>query len=210
MIICNNISITINEVTKLYSRNQGIKNVNTQFESGVLNLVIGKNGSGKSTLFKCIMGLVNYTGKIDKRKIKIGYAPEEYVMPVKMTVFDFLYSMGRIRGLDKDTSNSNLEQYLEYFGLSKYKNKLIATLSNGMRQKLNLMQAFMHEPKILILDEPLAALDDLTLNKVVKLISIRAKNTLVVVSTHQPNKFKTKNKKIYRFERGELVDITVN
>ena len=205
-----NISITINEVTKEYNNKTGIKNINTIFKSGVLNLVVGKNGSGKSTLFKCIMGLVNYQGKIEKRKIKIGYAPEEYVMPVKMTVIDFLYSLGRIRGLDKDDTHDNLNEYLDFFNLTKYKYKLIASLSNGMRQKLNLMQAFMHEPKIIILDEPLAALDDLTLKKVVSLIKIKSQTALVVVSTHQPKQFKTQKKVVYTFEKGQLVDSTIS
>ncbi|MCK4551899.1 MAG: ABC transporter ATP-binding protein [Tenericutes bacterium] len=201
-----NISITINEVTKEYNKGKGIKAVSTLFESGILNLVVGENGSGKSTLFKCIMGLVSYSGSINKRKIKMGYAPEEYVMPLRMSVVDFLYSIGRIKGLDRDLINNNLETYLRYFDLYPYKNKLIGSLSNGMRQKLNLMQAFVHEPKIIILDEPLAALDEDTIHKVIKIIKEKAKTKLVVVSTHQPNKFKCRNKRIYRFEKGNLIN----
>ncbi|XMB72394.1 ABC transporter ATP-binding protein [Mycoplasmatota bacterium WC30] len=201
-----NIYITINEVSKEYSNKAGIRSVSTSFEAGKVNLVIGDNGSGKSTLFKCIMGLVSYQGKIVKRKLRIGYAPEEYVMPLNMSVLDFLYSIGKIKGINSYDLDRNVIDYLDFFELYKYKNKTISTLSNGMRQKVNLMQAFIHEPKIIILDEPLAALDQDTIPKVVDLIKSKARTSLVVVSTHQPNQFKFKNKKIYRFESGILLD----
>ena len=201
-----NIHITINEVTKEYKKNQGIKSVTTKFDSGVLNLVTGENGSGKSTLFKCIMGLVNYSGNIDKKKIKIGYAPEEYLMPLRMTVMDFLYSIGRVKGLDDDETNENIKFYLEYFDLLKYKKKPISELSNGMKQKLNLLQAFVHNPKIIILDEPLASLDKIMIPKVISLVKEKAAKKLVVISTHQPHKFNTKKKRIYHFEKGRLID----
>ncbi len=201
-----NIYITINEVSKEYNNKTGLKCVSTCFEAGKVNLVIGDNGSGKSTLFKCIMGLVSYKGKITKRKLRIGYAPEEYVMPLNMSVLDFLRSIGRIKGINSEELDQNVLDYLELFDLHNYRNKTISTLSNGMRQKINLMQAFIHEPKILILDEPLAALDQDTIPKVVELIKNKAKTSLVVVSTHQPNKFRFKSKKVYRFESGCLLD----
>ena len=201
-----NIYITINEVSKKYFNRTGINSVTTSFETGRVNLVIGDNGSGKSTLFKCIMGLVSYQGKIIKRKLRIGYAPEEYVMPLHMSVLDFLYSIGKIKGIDSYELDQNVVNYLNLFELYKYKHKNISSLSNGMRQKINLMQAFIHEPKIIILDEPLAALDHDTIPKVVELIKNKAKTSLVVVSTHQPGKFKFKSKRIYRFESGNLID----
>jgi ABC-2 type transport system ATP-binding protein len=204
------ISITINDLTKQYQNEKGIIKVNTSFESGKVNIVIGDNGSGKSTLFKCIMGLVNYSGKIDKRKHRIGYAPEDYVMPLRMTVNDFLYSIGRIKGLDKDNINESVREYLEFFGLIDYRFKIIGSLSNGMRQKLNLLQAFVHEPKIIILDEPLAALDSEIIPKVVDLIKSKAKTSLVVISTHQISKFNFRNKKMYHFIKGKLVDVRDN
>ncbi|MBI9009715.1 MAG: ABC transporter ATP-binding protein [Tenericutes bacterium] len=201
-----NLSITINEVTKEYRRNTGIMKVTTKFESGILNILVGDNGSGKSTLFKCIMGLCNYNGEIIKRKHRIGYAPEEYVMPLHLTVLDFLRSIGRIKGINSDDLDQNVLDYLAFFELLDYKNKTISKLSNGMRQKVNLMQAFVHEPKIIILDEPLAALDKESIPKVVKLIKEKAKTSLVVVSTHHLNYFRTNKKKLYYFKDGMLLD----
>jgi len=199
-----NLSITINDLTKEYSKKKGIYNISTEFNSGVLNLVIGENGSGKSTLFKCIMGLTKYQGNIVKRRLRIGYAPEEYIMPLNMTVIDFLYSIGRIKGYPKYELNENVKYYLNYLNINNYKHKYIKELSHGMRQKINLMQAFIYEPKILILDEPLASLDEQIIPKVVQLIKDRSKRNLVVVSTHNPKYFNSKKKKIYHFMNGKL------
>lgn len=205
-----NISITINDVTKQYVRQKGIHHISTYFESGKLNVIIGENGSGKSTLLKCIMGLVEFKGKIDKQKYRIGYAPEEYVMPLSMTVIEFLYSIGRIKNVREEDLNERTIDYLSFFDLLDYKHKKIGSLSNGMRQKINLLQAFIHNPKILILDEPLAALDQDSIPKIVKLIKDTSKTSLVVVSTHQLHKFRTKNKILYRFSEGRLIHDSVD
>lgn len=201
-----NLSITIKEVTKEYRKNTGINKVTTRFESGILNVLVGDNGSGKSTLFKCIMGLCNYNGQIVKRKHRIGYAPEEYVMPLHLTVIDFLWSIGRIKGVSSEDLDQNVVDYLRFFELEEYKNISISKLSNGMRQKVNLMQAFIHEPKILILDEPLVALDKDSVPKVVKLIKDKSKSSLVVLSTHNLNYFKAGKKKVFCFKDGKLID----
>jgi ABC-2 type transport system ATP-binding protein len=201
-----NLSITIKEVTKEYKGTIGINNITTHFESGILNILIGENGSGKSTLFKCIMGLCHYNGKIVKRKHRIGYAPEEYVMPLHLSVIDFLKSIGRIKGVSTEELDQNVLDYLRFFELEDYKHKPISKLSNGMRQKVNLMQAFIHEPKIIILDEPLAALDKESVPKIVRLIKEKSKTSLVVLSTHQIHHFRTNRKKIFYFKDGEIVD----
>jgi ABC-2 type transport system ATP-binding protein len=200
----DNVSISIHEVTKEYNKEKGIFNVSTTFLPGRLNLVVGKNGSGKSTLFKCIMGLCRYQGDIKRRRLRIGYAPEDYIMPLHMTVIDFLYSIGRIKGEPKEELNEHVKYYLEYFNLSESEYKPISQLSHGMRQKVNLMQTFIYDPKILILDEPLAALDKQSIPKVVQLIQRKAKQCLVLVSTHNPQHFKVRNKRIYQFENGTL------
>ena len=152
------------------------------------------------------MGLLEYKGRITKRKHRIGYAPEDYVMPNSMTVLEFLMNIGRIKKEEEIDLNKNVRYYLEYFYLLDHQHKLIGSLSNGMKQKINLLQAFVHNPKVIILDEPLASLDKESVHKVVKLISLQAKNRLMVISTHQTKQFRTKNKKFYHFKDGCLID----
>ncbi len=204
MVLSEPLTIIIKDLCKYYQADKGIKAVNATFRSGVLNIIIGENGSGKSTLLKCLMGLVSYQGEIIKRRHRIGYAPEHYVMPLRMTVHEFLYSIGRIKGIDVDTLGQNTMDYLHYFDLLDVMHQPIGRLSNGMRQKVNLLQAFVHEPKIIILDEPLAALDQLFVPKVIHLIKSKMNDALVIVSTHMPKHFKTKKKQLFRFVEGQL------
>ena len=201
-----NISITIYELTKQYAKDKGIHDINVTFQAGTLNLVVGHNGSGKSTLFKCIMGLCNYHGSVIKRRVRIGYAPEDYNMPTNMTVMDFLISIGRVKGGNTHELKDIARYYLDMFDLDALRNQYIRTLSHGMRQKVNLLQAFVYEPKILLLDEPLIALDQDIIPKVVQLIQKIAKHSLVLVSTHHPGRFGSRNKKIYRMAAGTMID----
>ncbi len=205
MKLSQNISISIDNVTKKYTKVYGIKNVNVTFKQGNLNVLVGENGSGKSTLLKCIMGLISYDGKIIKRRYKIGYAPEEYVMPDFMSITEFLHNIGRIKGMNDNVFKMVQEDYLKAFDLYNYRNKPIKILSNGMKQKVNLLQAIIHEPKIVILDEPLASLDKLTQKEIIKIINEKAKDSLVIVSTHHPEKFKSRKKILYKMHKGEII-----
>ncbi|MDT8337288.1 MAG: ABC transporter ATP-binding protein [Candidatus Izemoplasmatales bacterium] len=199
-----NISIFTRNLTKSYSGDKGIFDLNLEFCNGGLNLVIGKNGSGKSTLLKCIMKLVKYSGEIEKRKLRIGYAPEIFIMPDFQTVEEFLVNIGRIKGLGKKVLIENSVDFFEFFNIEKYRNKMIRTLSNGTKQKVNLIQALIHEPKIIILDEPLVSLDFESQKRLLKYLTKLAKERLVIISTHNPEKFRSSLKRIYEIENGRV------
>jgi ABC-type multidrug transport system ATPase subunit len=183
-------------VSKKYGAKKAIHDVNITFENEALNLLVGTNGSGKSTLLKCIMGLVKYEGTIKKRHFRIGYAPEEYVMPYFMSIRSFLESTGSIHNESKGSLTEEINHYLEYFDLRQHEHKPIGKISNGMRQKVNLIQAFLNHPKILLLDEPLSALDNDTQGKTIGLIRERMAESLIIVSTHTPEKYKLRNKRV--------------
>ncbi|PKL01449.1 MAG: hypothetical protein CVV56_00250 [Tenericutes bacterium HGW-Tenericutes-1] len=201
-----NTAIEIKNVTKKYHNQAGIHLVNVKFESGKLNLLVGKNGSGKTTLIKCIMGVVRYEGVINKQRSTIGYAPEDYVMPYFMSVWDFLNSIGKIKDSPSATLHSEIDEHLTYFEMQNHAHQSFGTLSNGMRQKVNLIQAFLNHPKTIILDEPLHGLDDISKVKILKLISQRMKESLIIVSTHYPELYKTRKKTLYVMEDGMLYE----
>ncbi|MCK7484765.1 MAG: ABC transporter ATP-binding protein [Bacillus subtilis] len=147
--------IRVESIRKWYRAHPALDGVSVEFQLGKIHLLIGPNGSGKSTFLRCVMGLTRYEGTVsfDKR-MKFGYAPEEYIMPDSMTIIEFLRCLGRIRRADPQ---AKLDEYLAYFDLINQKNHLISTLSNGMKQKINIIQAFIDEPNIILLDEPLRA-----------------------------------------------------
>lgn len=199
-----NINITINNLTKAYSKDKGVFDLNLSLNSGGINLLIGKNGSGKSTLLKCIMKLINYSGNIEKKRWRIGYAPEYYIMPDFFTVEEFLYNIGRIKGLGKVAYHDQSIDLLRMFNLESYRHKQIRSLSNGMKQKVNLLQALIHDPKIIILDEPLIALDSESQKNLLSYLHDKAKTRLVIISTHSPEKFKYKSRNIIEIVSGRI------
>lgn len=201
----NTINISIRDLSKHYHTSIGINHVSTDLENGALHLVTGKNGSGKTTFIKCIMQHLSYKGTITKKKYRIGYAPENYVMPGFMTVYEFLVSIGRIKHLYKPYLDIDLERYLSLFSLKDKLFKPIRALSNGMKQKLNITQALLNHPKIIILDEPLVGLDFHAQKQLVKILIHLSKERLVIISTHFPEKFNTKKKEIHHFDQGKLI-----
>lgn len=202
--ISTSINISINDLTKKYHQTVAIENINVEFSSGKLNILTGENGSGKSTLIKCVMKQIKYEGEILKKKYRIGYAPENYIMPDFMTGYEFLVAIGRIKHLVYEYLDIELEEYLDLFGLKQKINKPIKNLSNGMKQKINIIQALLNQPKIIILDEPLIGLDFNSQKLLIKKIIDLSKNYLVIISTHHPQKFNTKRKTIYHFKDGML------
>lgn len=196
-------TIEVDHVSKRYGPKTGLREVNAAFSSGTLHLLVGANGSGKSTLLKCIMGLVRYEGTIRRGRCRIGYAPEEYVMPQYMEVGDFLATLGKIRGNGGETGEE-IGRMLETFGLEGLAGRSIGKLSNGMRQKVNLIQAFLNHPRILLLDEPLRALDAESQDRTVAMIRERMGESLIIVSTHSPERYRVRNRRIWRMEAGIL------
>jgi ABC-type multidrug transport system ATPase subunit len=200
------ITISIHNLTKAYRKTIGIQKVTCELTNGNLHLLTGKNGSGKSTLIKCIMSLVSYEGTINKKKYRIGYAPEKYLMPDFMTIMDFLVSIGRVKDLPQPFLGTELETYTDIFQLKDKLNQPIKSLSNGMKQKVNIIQAMVNNPKILILDEPLVGLDFKAQKHLAKMIIDKSKRHLVIVATHFPEKFNTKRKVIHHFVEGSIHD----
>ncbi len=203
--LSKSIRIEVKDLKKHYGTKRGLDGCNAEFKSGDLNLIVGENGSGKSTLLKCIMGLIRYDGMIIKESYLTGYAPEEFVMPYFMNSRDFLESIGRLKDVASHKLSLQIEDSLAYFDLSEHADKHIGSLSNGMRQKINLIQAFLNHPMMILLDEPLHGLDALSQEKTIELIKQNLKDTLIIISTHYPEQYRTRRKKIYRMEAGKIV-----
>jgi len=199
------IGIEIERLTKRYRHHRGIDDVSVTFTSDKVHFVVGENGSGKSTLFKCIMGLVRYEGIIRKPLTShIGYAPEEYVMPDYMSIVEFLDNLGKIRRVETKTSRCEIDSLLHLFGMEALKHRAIGTLSNGMKQKVNLIQAFLNKPAIILLDEPLRALDLESQTILHELIDSRRQDTLLIVSTHELDRFRNRNRQITVLRDGKI------
>src|SRR5574344_228623 len=188
-------SISIQNLTKLYNEQKALDNVSLEINNGEIVGLLGPNGAGKSTMMKIITcfipptkGSVKVCGydifdnPMDVRK-KIGYLPEHNPLYLDMYVREFLDFIAGVHGLGKQ-KKERIEQMVEMTGLTKEVNKKIGTLSKGYRQRVGIAQAMIHDPEVLILDEPTSGLDPNQLVEVRDLIKNAGKNKTVLLSTH--------------------------
>jgi len=158
--------------------------------------LLGPNGAGKTTTIKVLVGVLEpRSGKVEvydtpisdevNAKSQIGYVPEEVVLMDSLTPREFFEFVASIRRLDKEGVNSKLERFASAFELKQYFDTPIAALSMGNKQKVAIIAALLHDPKLLVLDEPLIGLDARSSKILKELITFHAKKGgAVIFSTH--------------------------
>lgn len=192
-------SVRLDEVSKQYvvlsarTRIWAVKQLSFQCQPGQLTLLEGKNGSGKSTLLRLIAGLEKPTqGRVVvtvSGPKAIGYMPENPRFHKKTTAYQFVRYLAQLRGLPKPGELA--AELLNQFGLNQKWHHLNAEVySEGMRQRLGLVIAFMGEPAILLLDEPLENLDQQTQALVLeRILTTKRSGKTVIVATHNLDQF---------------------
>mgnify|MGYP001214938877 CR=1 FL=1 len=166
----NNWVIETKNLCKMYGPHLALDNLNLKIPRGAVG-VLGPNGAGKSTFFKCILGLIKITsgsGKVLGHDIryegelirsKIGYMPEYDALDPGLTAIDQVRYSGEILGMNTDVATQRAHEVLEYVGLKDQRYRKIETFSTGMKQATKLACAIIHDPLILICDEPTNGLD---------------------------------------------------
>lgn len=189
-------SISISNLCKKYGQQQVLNNVSFDINEGEIVGFIGPNGAGKSTTMKCITGYIPYnSGSVKvcgievaehptETKKLIGYLPEHNPLYLEMYVKEYLTFAGRAYGLNAKDTKKRVDELIETVGLTKEYRKKIGQLSKGYRQRVGIAQALIHDPKVLILDEPTTGLDPNQLVEVRNLISEIGKSKAVMLSTH--------------------------
>lgn len=206
-------AIKVENVTKLYATQKALNAVSfTLGEDCILGL-LGPNGAGKSTLMKCLVGLVQPTqGRIliDDLAVsnqhlqimeKIGYLPENNPLYYEMYVREYLSFVAKLRKL----SPQRVDDVVERVGLTLEQNKKIGQLSKGYKQRVGLAQAIIHEPEILILDEPTNGLDPNQILEIRNLIKQVGRGKTVIVSTHIMQEVEALCDRILVLNRGNKV-----
>ena len=186
--------ITVQSLTKDYGPKRAIENLNFTAEKGEVLGFLGPNGAGKTTTIRILTGFMPPTSGIAKigghdvveeslevRKL-VGYMPETVPLYDDMRVYDYLRYMGQLRHLEN--LDDRVEDVLEMIGLEDRSQSLIKNISKGMRQRVGLGQALIHEPEVLILDEPTIGLDPKQIREVLNLIQGIGKKRTVLLSTH--------------------------
>lgn len=206
--------LEVNDICKSFSGNEVLHNVSFKVYSGKALGLLGRNGAGKTTtirilmdIFKADSGEILLDGKtFVYKKYKIGYLPEERGLYPKKKVIEQLIYLGKLRGLSSKDAKINLLYWLQKLEISEYKNRVLETLSKGNQQKVQLVQALIANPDIVILDEPFSGLDPVNsqiLKNVVKEIIDQGK--IVIFSSHQMNYVEEFCDEIVIINKGNIV-----
>jgi len=187
--------IVFEDVSKFYGEILGVNRVNLSIPPGITSLV-GPNGSGKTTLMNLMTGLVRPTrGRVDilgcptddpeRLFTMLGYSTQFDAFPKGLTGFQFIYSNLRLSGRDAHSAEQMAWRVIERVNLVEAAKRNIAGYSKGMRQRIRLAQALAHDPKVLVLDEPLNGLDPLARSEMIALFrATAAQGCYVIISSH--------------------------
>ncbi|NLF89714.1 ABC transporter ATP-binding protein [Candidatus Bathyarchaeota archaeon] len=189
--------VTLRDLTKSFGGFSALSGVSIDIKEGEIFGYIGPNGAGKTTTMKILTGLISsFQGQVtiggydltkNRNEIHklLGYLPQSVAFQEWRTVNHALLTFGKLSGLTETQLNERIPRTLELLGLGDVRYKKISQLSGGMTQKVGLAQALLHEPKLLVLDEPLGGLDPLSRRQFKDIVlGLAAKGTTVLFSSH--------------------------
>ncbi len=186
--------IEIRNVNKFYGRKHALKDINLTINQGMFGL-LGRNGAGKTTLMKTLAclhqkknGSITVCGisiENDKEIRSItGYLPQDFSMYPNMNVYEALDYLGTLSGMTKSERRERIGVLLKKVNLTEHQHKKVKALSGGMKRRLGIAQALLHNPKVLIVDEPTAGLDPEERVRFRNLLTDEAEERIVILSTH--------------------------
>lgn len=206
-------SIKVEKISKIYGEQKALENVSFEIRKGEIVGFLGPNGAGKSTMMKILTGYISQTsgnGKIcdldinekpEATKGKTGYLPEHNPLYLDMYVTEYLEFIAKIFRVDP----SHINEIIEKTGLKKEQHKLIGSLSKGYRQRVGLAQALIHNPEVLILDEPTTGLDPNQIVEIRHLIKDVGKEKTVMLSTHIMQEVEAICDRVIIINKGQIV-----
>lgn len=207
--------LKLENVTKYYDDFLAVDNLSFTVKPGEIFGLLGVNGAGKTTTFRMIMGLIDTNSgsiTLDGKKIgydvtdKIGFLTEERSLLTKMTVKEQCLFYGKLKGMDNDAILKKLDELLEKFEISEYKDKKIKELSKGNQQKIQFITAILNDPKLLILDEPFSGLDPFNVELFKKvIIEMSEKGSMIIFSSHRMEHVELFCKKLVILVKGKPV-----
>ncbi len=209
--------IVVENITKSYGSQKAVDNVSFTVKTGEILGFLGPNGAGKSTTMKAItcylppnegdikVGGISINDNPELIKKKIGYLPESNPLYTDMPVIDYLKFIAEIHGIEKSKVKDRIREMVEVCGLEGEKHKKIDELSKGYRQRVGLAQALIHDPEVLILDEPTTGLDPNQIVEIRELIRKIGREKTVLLSSHILAEVEATCDRILIINKGKIV-----
>lgn len=215
--------LEVTNLTKTYKKekNPAIKNITFSVNDGEVYGIVGKNGAGKSTTIKCILGIYPYqNGSIvlngissqkneNAVKKQIGYVPDNHPVYETLTGREYVNFMADIYGVSQSEREKRIDEYVKQFSLERAIDKQIKGYSYGMKQKICVIGALVHDPRMWILDEPFLGLDPKSVNTLKESIKFFAKsrNNMVLFTSHDMDTVIEICNRVCVIDKGEIVGI---
>lgn len=207
--------LSLRNVVKRYSNHVAVNNVSLDVPKGKIFGLLGPNGAGKTSMIRMITSITRADeGEIfiDGEKLNvnspqlIGYLPEERGLYKKMKVGEQLLYLARLKGLSPRDARTKLNGWLEKFEITSWWDKKVEELSKGMQQKVQFIATVVHEPKLMILDEPFSGLDPINTNLIKDEIhELNQKGTSIIFSTHRMEQVEQICEEIALIHQGEII-----
>lgn len=201
-------------LTKEYGKEKAVDDVTFSLNKHTSTALIGPNGAGKTTILSVLAGLLKQTrgsivfdGEIteDFRKV-IGFLPQYPKFYSWLTALEYTEMTAKLSGVDVKIARLEAEKTLEFLGLGDAKKKKTGTFSGGMKQRLGLAQAIVHKPALLLLDEPVSALDPIGRREILNLLKELQVSTTILYSTHILNDAEEMTDQLLFLRKGKLVE----
>jgi len=211
-------SIQVTNLIKVYGSQRAVDGISFTLRPGEIVGFLGPNGAGKSTTMKILTGYLkpsagtarvadfDVTEQPMQSRRSIGYLPEHNPLYMDMYVREFLSFSGKLYGMSGDALKSRVNEMVSLCGLEVEKHKKIGQLSKGYRQRVGLAQSFLHDPSVLILDEPTTGLDPNQILEIRELIRMAGKNKTVLFSTHIMQEVEALCDRVIIINKGKVVN----
>lgn len=207
--------VEVSQIAKSFGDTQAVAEVSFEVERGEIFGLLGPNGAGKTTtirimldIFKPDRGRVSILGgpMSDEKKARIGYMPEERGLYQDVPLERCLLYLASLKDVPDDQARQRLAGYLERFDLAEHKDKKVKELSKGMQQKAQIITTLLHQPDLVVIDEPFTALDPLNVQLVKDLMrDLRQQGVTIVMSTHQMHQVEELCDRIVLIDHGRNV-----
>ncbi|HEX9896182.1 MAG TPA: ATP-binding cassette domain-containing protein [Dehalococcoidales bacterium] len=209
------LSVEVNHITKTYGNRAVVNDVSFTVNQGEILGLIGPNGAGKTTTIRMIMDIIKPdSGDIkilgekltETSKNSIGYLPEERGLYRKLNVIDSVIYFASLKGMDNQLARTRADDLLKRVEMLAHKNKKIEELSRGMGQIIQVIVTVIHDPKLIILDEPTASLDPVNAQLLKDMmLELRNQGKSVIMSTHRMNEIEEMCDRILMINKGQVV-----
>ena len=207
--------IQIKNLKKSFENHEALKGVSLDIHKGVIFGLLGPNGAGKTTLIRNLTqiyrpdsGEIFFNGeKLQPKHIaNIGYMPEERGLYKKMKIGEQLIYLARLKGLSVKDAKDKVNKWMDHFDIQSWKNKKTEDLSKGMQQKVQFIATILHEPDLLILDEPYSGLDPINANLIKdEMLKLRDQGSTIIFSTHRMESIEELCEEIALINNGEII-----